>query len=238
MQRIATRGAAAAEAFAHGGRHFLAVATAADPEHGVLVLEWQRGRGMYVEFTKLAVKVVAELGSCLLPSGHVLLGLATWHAGGSFTGESHLYDFDPARTPPLELRQSLPTHGAHDLECFALAEGERGQGGLRLANLNPNPSLNPNPNPNPKPNPKPNPDQARAGCASRWPTRAATPRAPTTSCSTGAMRRALTRARARARARALTRTEPEPEPEPGTTSLPSSSWRSSGYLASARTTSS
>ena len=77
MQRIATRGAAAAEAFAHGGRHFLAVATAADPEHGVLVLEWQRGRGMYVEFTKLAVKGVAELGSCLLPSGHALLGPAT-----------------------------------------------------------------------------------------------------------------------------------------------------------------
>ena len=77
MQRIATRGAAAAEAFAHGGRHFLAVATAADPEHGVLVLEWQRGRGMYVGFTKLAVNGVAELGSCLLPSGHVLLGLAT-----------------------------------------------------------------------------------------------------------------------------------------------------------------
>ena len=162
MQRIATRGAAAAEAFAHGGRHFLAVATAADPEHGVLVLEWQRGRGMYVEFTKLAVKGVAELGSCLLPSGHVLLGLATWHAGGSFTGESHLYDFDPARTPPLELRQSLPTHGAHDLECFALAEGEGGQGGLRLANPNPNP----NPSPNPKPNPKPNPDQVPPEVAS------------------------------------------------------------------------
>ena len=35
-----------------------------------------------------------------------------------------------------------------------------------------------------------------------------------------------------------TETETEPEPEPGTTSLPSSSWRSSGYLASARTTSS
>ena len=125
MQRIATRGAAAAEAFAHGGHHFLAVASAADPAHGVLVLEWQRGRGMYVEFTKLAVTGVAELGSCLLPSGRVLLGLATWHAGGSFTGESHLYDFDPARTPPLELRQSLPTHGAHDLECFTLAEGLR-----------------------------------------------------------------------------------------------------------------
>ena len=113
MQRIATRGAAAAEAFAHGGRHFLAVATAADPEHGVLVLEWQRGRGMYVEFTKLAVKGVAELGSCLLPSGHVLLGLATWHAGGSFTGESHLYlitttTATPAPTPPTPNSQPYP----------------------------------------------------------------------------------------------------------------------------------
>ena len=64
---------------------------------------------------------VAEFGSCNLPTGETLLGLATWYSGGSFSGHSPLYTFDPSRpqSPWLEM-QRLPSHGAHFLDnsCY------------------------------------------------------------------------------------------------------------------------
>ena len=60
---------------------------------------------------------IAEFGSCNLPTGEMLLGLATWHSDGSFSGHSPLYTFDPSRpqSPWLEM-QRLPSHGAHGRE--------------------------------------------------------------------------------------------------------------------------
>ena len=122
VQRLETRGAAAAQHIAHGGRHFLALATAADPGIGVVVLEWRRGQ--WRPFHSMAVRGIAEFCSCPLPSGGHLVGLATWHSG-SFSGETKLYTFDPEKPEPFAVLQALPSHGAHDLECVEV-EGEEG----------------------------------------------------------------------------------------------------------------
>lgn len=142
VQRLETKGAAAAEHFTHGTRHFLAIATAADATHGVVVYEWSAAEARWALYHRLAVRGVAEFGSCALPNGRTLLGLATWHTG-SFTGDSILLEFDPSRAADggaasaeeggdeeegggrgaaFREMQRIRTHGAHDIECFGLAD--------------------------------------------------------------------------------------------------------------------
>lgn len=115
VQEVPGRGCSAARHFVHDGRDFLATACTRE-EESVAVYEWRSGRWMLLG--RAAVQGVAEVAYCPSNERKALLVLPTWHARGSFSSDSYVYEFLPDAAQPLVARQRLRSSGAHDAECW------------------------------------------------------------------------------------------------------------------------